>query len=388
MAKDATTRSIADVLRDVTKRHGLAIGTASEVVQPVTALTTGNLAIDYLTGVGGLPCGRITELYGQPSSGKTTTALQAAAELQKRIIENGAEEYIAYLDFEHALDRDYCGALGLDVNHPSFVIVQPNWLEEGADIGEQLISTGKVRLSIWDSVAKMTPRELEFGVRTQAMERARLLKALLERQVALLYQTGCAGVYLNHMTEAVSMGPTRPGMPPTETSPGGKALKFYASIRLAYKQIKNIKGQALDALSGEATAQDIATIVKVRVSKNKVGNPFRVAEVRVRYGAGFDNLWSALQVLKAHKRIVEAPGGMFYFDKAKVPQLVHDDMDTSGTGRPYLRGEPALLRFGQDHPQWRDAVIATATEVIAEHGSGATVDSEDEPDDDFLGAVL
>ncbi len=375
MAKDPT--SIADVIADITKRYPkLKLGTAAEVVDKVEALTTGNLAIDYLTGVGGLPLGRITELYGQPSSGKTTTALQAAAELQKKIIAEGRDEFILYLDFEKALDRDYCAALGLDIQHDTFLPVQPSWLEEGADIAEQFIATGKIRLAIWDSVAKMTPKELEFGVRTAAMERARLMNSLLQRHVSLMHEHHCAGVFLNHLTEAISMGPTRPGMPPTETSPGGKALKFYASLRMSYKQIKQIKGTSLDALTNEDTNQTLAQIVRVKVTKNKLGNPFREADVRVRFGAGFDNTWTALQVLLNHKQVGYGPAGMHFFDKH--PDLAHPDMATSPTGRPQLRGEATVLQFAADRPQWRDTLIRAAADTITTQGSGIQLTDESE----------
>ncbi len=382
MTKDGP-QPIGDILKDLAKRYSIDIGAASDVIKPVQALTTGNLAIDHLTGVGGLPLGRIVELYGQPSSGKTTTALQAAAELQKQIIASRSSDRILYLDYEKALDGEYCAALGLDVDHPSFLLAQPTWLEDGADIAERLIKTGVVRLSIWDSVAKMTPKELEFGVRTQAMERARLMKALLERQVAILHEYNCAGVFLNHLTEAVQMTGGRPGMPPAETSPGGKALKYYASLRMAYKQIGNIKGKTTDALVDEVTEQVIATNVKVKVTKNKIGNPFREAVVRVRFGVGFDNTWSALQVLVAHKKVVAGPSGMFYFDPSKVEHLVTEDMDVSGTGRPYLKGENNLLLYAEHNPDWKARFVATATAVIAEHGAPVVAEDVDDLSDVF-----
>lgn len=375
MPKDTT--SIDDIIKDVGKRYNVRLGAAADTIDDVSSLSTGNIAIDYITGVGGIPVGRITELYGQPSSGKTTTALQCAAVLQHKIISEGSDDCIAYLDFEHALDARYCAALGIDTGHRSFVVVQPHWLEEGADIAEKLIRTGKVRLSIWDSVAEMTPRDLEFGVRTNAMERARLMNSLLQRLNSLLHEQDCAGVFLNHMTEAISMGPTRPGMPPQETSPGGKALKYYSSLRLAFKQIKTVRGKATDALSGETIDQIIATNVRVKITKNKVGIPHREADVRVRFGAGFDNVWSALQILVAHKKIV-VTGAYHYFDTAKVPTLVEDDMDVSSSGRPYLHGEANLLAFADTHPDWRKALITEAQNLIDAFGPPIITADEDE----------
>jgi recombination protein RecA len=372
--------SMADIIAEVAKKFEVKVGSLSTVVSPVEALTTGNLAIDYLTGVGGLPIGRVTECYGQPSSGKTTTALQAAAELQKRIIDAGSDERILYMDFEHALDEDYAGGLGLDVEHPTFLLAQPYWLEQGAEAARKIIESGKVRLSIWDSVAEMTPKSVldsDFDRRTGAMERARQIKELLFRLTPLINHKRCAAVFLNHAVEAVDMGGGRPGMPPPETTPGGKALKFYASLRMSYRQIKQVKGKQLDALTGEITDQVIAVDTKVKVTKNKLANPFREAVVRVRFGRGFDNVWSALQVLTAYKKVTIGTGGYYFFDEKKVPELVHTNMATSSsTGRPSIHGEAAVLRFADDHPEWREQIIKIATAVVESAGDSAVPAAE------------
>jgi len=376
--------SMDDLLREISKKYDVSVGPMSAVVPPTEALTTGNLAIDYNTGIGGLPIGRITELYGQPSSGKTTTALQTAVELQRRIIAEGRDEHILYLDFEHALDEDYAMSLGLDVEHPTFLLAQPYWLEQGAEASRKIIESGKVRLSIWDSVAEMTPKsilEADFDRRTGAMERARQIKELLIRMTPLIHQHRCAAVFLNHLMEAVDMGGGRPGMPPAETTPGGKALKYFASLRMSYKQIKPIKARAIDALTGETVDQVVAVDTKIKVTKNKLGSPFREAVVRVRFGTGFDNLWSALRVLTAYRKIVVGAGGYHYFDEKRVPALVHAKMARSSTGRPNIQGEAAVLRFGDEHPEWRDAVIKHAIEVV--EASGDTQLPEGEPVDAF-----
>ena len=363
--------TIDDIIESVAKKYDVRVGSLSSVVTPTEALTTGNLAIDYLTGVGGLPVGRVTELYGQASSGKTTSALQAAAHLQKRIIADKSDEYMLYMDFEHALDEDYAGKLGLDVEHPSFLLAQPYWLEQGAEAAQKLIETGKIRLSIWDSVAEMTPKSVldaDFDRRTSAMERARMIKELLARMTPLIHQNRCASVFLNHLVEGIDMTGGRPGMPPAETTPGGKAIKFYASLRMSYKQVKQIKGKTYDALAGDTVDQVVAVDTKVKVTKNKLGNPFREAVIRVRFGAGFDNAWSALQVLTAYRKVVIGTAGFHYFDAKNVPELVHDTMRTSPTGRPTIQGEAAVLRFADDHPAWRDLLIRHAVDTIESAG--------------------
>lgn len=359
----ASGPSVSSVLADIKKKSDLKIGSFDEVVTEVKVITTGNIAINYVTAIGGLPIGRIVELYGLPSSGKTTTAIQAAACLQRKIIQSGEEEYILYLDYEHALDLNYSKALGLDTNHPSFLLVQPAWLEEGAEVALRLIETGQVRMSIWDSVAGMTPKALQdgdFDQRTSAMNRARLLAGLFQRLNASLYDNNSCGVFLNHLMEEVAMTGARPGMPPKVTTPGGKALKYYASLRLEYRQVKMLKGDVPDRLTGDIVSRPVATHVKVKAVKNKVGTPFREAEVRVRYGSGFDNFWSSLQVLISYGK-VKNTSGYYYFDD---PDLVTDEMDSLGTGRRYIRGENNILDFADAHVIWRSTIITTAARLV------------------------
>lgn len=361
-------KTVDDLLAEFDKKHDLKIGSPRAIIDKTIGLPTGNLAIDYLTGVGGLPQGRITELYGLPSSGKTTTALQAAVNLQRRIIADDSDERILYLDFEHALDYDYASDLGLDLDHPSLLVSQPHWLEQGAEAALALIDTGKIRMSIWDSVAAMAPKRLidgGFDQATSAMHRAKLLSGLMQTLASLLHQKQCAGVFINHLMESVEMS-GRPGLPPKTTTPGGKALKYYASIRLEYKQGQSIKSKLEDFLTGEETNQLVAQQVYVKCVKNKVGPPMRVAEVRSRFGRGFDNAWSALQVLIAQGLVVQGSAGYHYFDEKKVPALVHADMAVSGTGRPNIQGEAAVLEFADTHPGWRSELIGAAEKLVVE----------------------
>ncbi len=369
--------TINKLLAELSKKHGIQLGTMSDVVVPVTGLTTGNLAIDHITGCGGIPVGRITELYGLPSSGKTTTALQAAARLQARIIDRihaggseldgvRGEDLIVYFDYENTLDGEYAANLGLDVEHPSFVLCQPDFLEQGGEIGLDLIKTGCVKLSIWDSVASMTPQATvdgDFDQRTSAMNRARLLNGMLMRFNGLLKHHRSAAIFLNHLTEAIDMG-GRPGMPARVDTPGGKALKFYSSLRLEYRQLKQVKGKALNALTNDTAAEQvIAQHIKVKVVKNKVAPmAFRECEVRSRFGRGFDNTWSAVQVLLDHRRLARS-GAWYSFDR--MPALVHADLPRSAGGRHQLQGEAAIEAFAAAHPEWRRALITEAIDILA-----------------------
>lgn len=367
--------------------YHLRIGPLTEV-EPVDAITTGNLGIDYVTGVGGLPYGRSVELYGPPSSGKTTTALQAAASLQQEIIESGREEYICYFDHEQALDPAYCEQLGLDLSHPSWLFSQPDSLEQSVEISRKLIDTGQVRMGIWDSVASMTPEKslmAESGKVSIALQ-ARMMSEFMKQLNPLIRHNRCAAVFLNHRSEVINMGGP-PKTFKTYTTPGGKALKFYASLRIEYVQIKNIIGEAEDVLTAETVKRVEATNVRVKVVKNKVATPFKEAVVRVRFGRGFDNGYTALQVLLGHKRIWRPSNdkSRLYFHNA--PQLVRDDMPRAkGNDRPYLRGEGAVIALMDSDEAWRMRMIQMAEEVVAEAGMvDAPVDpegevSEPEPD--------
>lgn len=365
VAKADEILSISSVLKKVQKDYGLRVGSLSAVADDVEAIPSGNIAIDDITGVGGLPLGRSVELYGQPSSGKTTTALQAAANLQRKIIAEGLEEYILYSDFEHALDKTYACSLGLDLDHPSFLFCQPDNFEQGAQSAVELIRTGSVRLGIWDSVAAMTPADMltaDVGKASVALQ-ARLMSDFMKKLNPLLDEKNCCAVFLNHIQDVISIGGFQPPGPPRTTTPGGKALKFYASVRMEYQQVKNITAAMVDQLTGAEVKRVEATNVRVRVVKNKVGPPFREAVVRVRFGRGFDDFWSALQILVGRGQVV-CTTGYYYFDK--MSDLIHEDMAHSKTGRPLIHGEDAVLSFADEHPVWRATAIASARKLIAQ----------------------
>jgi recombination protein RecA len=367
------TKSFSDVLNEFEKKHNLKVGTPAEV----TGLPTGNLAIDWQSGVGGLPRGRITELYGYESSGKTTTALQTAVQLQQHILEHGTGEHIVYLDFEHALDVKYAEALGLDVGHPSFVPLQPNNLEQGANAALDLIDTGSVPLIVFDSVAAMAPKRLkdgEFDQATIQMHRAKLVSALCQSMLDLIHEHNTAAVFVNHKMESIEMT-GRPGLPPKITTPGGRGLKFYASLRLEFDIIGGIKNKIDDVFSGTEVNSLVANRVQVKCTKNKVGVPGRIVELRSRYGRGFDNAWSALQVLVSRKQITKS-GSWFIFHPARTPQLMGD---ANATGFR-LHGEPAVLNYADEKPLWRDSLIVAAEKLAAEIQDDVLVDVEDDDD--------
>lgn len=357
-------------LEQLQKKYKTGVGPLSKIAQESTWVSTGNLAIDTICG-GGFPLGRQVELAGPPSSGKTTTALQCAAWMQKIIISGGdadleifGDDKILYLDYEQTIDQDYAAALGLDIDHDSFLLAQPDTLEDGANLAVELISTGRVRLVIWDSVAAMMPSakaEAEIGKSLPAVQ-AKLMSDLGQKLNPLLYEHRTLNIWVNHLKEVLDMSGRRPAhLGPAKTTPGGVALKFYASLRLEYKQIGQIKEKMIDPLSMEEVETPGATNVEVKVTKNKVAPPFRKAVVRVRYGKGFDNFWTAIQILVSAKEIMYSTG-YYYFHKVEEAGLAPDWMPRvqSGKQRPNLRTDAVLFAKAEEYPEWREAVISYA----------------------------
>lgn len=386
---DAKSR-VAAILASADKKYDMKAGPLSSVVADVQSVSTGNIAIDNISGIGGIPLGRNTEVFGPQSSGKTTTALQAAASLQ-HVIDSGGDpdrgigpdDLIVYLDFEHALDPSYCKKLGLDVEHPQFIVAQPNDLEAGANFLRELVPTGLVRMVIIDSVAAMTPSariEAETGKSLPALQ-ARLMSEFLAAFTPDVHKYNVAAIYINHVGVDMAMG-GRPGMPPKSTTPGGRRLKFDASLRLEYKQIGNIKSKETDLLTQEKVDTVTSTNVQVQVVKNKVGPPFRKAVVRVRFGKGFDNFWSAMQILIANKLVMYQPG-IFKFHKLEAEGLAPDWMPrmTVGAKPPALKGEKDLFKAAEMYPEWAEALIARAQRVIDELGVEA-FDVDEEADEE------
>lgn len=370
-------------LAQVQKKYKTGVGPISKIAQPSFFLSTGNMALDKIVG-GGLPLGRAVELAGPPSSGKTTTALQCASCLQKIIIAGGgdiigtdgsifhisADDKILYMDYESTIDQDYCVALGLDIDHDSFLLVQPDTLEDGANLAIELIETGKIRLVIWDSVASMLPSskaQAEIGKSLPAVQ-AKLMSDLGAKLVPLLYRNQTLNIWVNHLKEMLDMSGRRPAhLGPKLGTPGGVALKFYESVRIEYKQIKNIKEKEIDVLSGQEVETPGSTEVQIKVVKNKVAPPFKQAVVRVRFGRGFDNFWTALMFLISAKEIMYSQG-YYYFHRVEEHGLAPEWMPRVQTGqkRANIRTDAAILQAADDHPEWRDAVIQYAAALLKE----------------------
>lgn len=388
--------SLEDILKEAAKKTEMKIGSAEDILEKVQAYPTGNIAVDSLTGVGGFPVGRLVELYGFQSSGKSTSGLQCASLLQKQILSGGNSDpkkgpiirpdfVIPYFDYEYALDIDYCKALGIDTKHPSFMVIHPTCLEEGANFAKKLIDTGRVPLFIWDSVAKASPQaKLDEAVeKSLPALSARLYSVFLSTIVESMHRNNCTGLFINHAMEAISMGGPAGYGPPQITTPGGRALKYYASLRLEYKVIGSTKSKFIDPVTLEEKEQIQASNIRVKGIKNKVGAPNREVVVRVRYGKGFDNFWTALKILIDHGHI-KAGAGYFYFHE--LPMLIHPDMERATTGmkRPFVRGEQAIFQFADARPDWREKVIKIAAHIVSKYQVPEIEDKHTEETDEGL----
>jgi recombination protein RecA len=399
----ATKQSALEQILAKANKSGSQIGGMEDVANDVKFISTGNIAIDSALG-GGFPLGRSVELFGPTSCGKTTTTLQAAVNLQRIIIGGGDEslgikatDRIVYMDYEQAMDKRYAKALGLDTSHPSLLFTQPDTLEEGANLAISLVRTGEVRMVIFDSVAAMNPSskaEAEIGKSLPAVQ-AKLMKDFGVTFNAVLYNNNAVCVYLNHQMEKMDMGGARrPGMPATLTTPGGAALKYFASVRVRYIPQQKHKGKVIDPLTNMEEEMPVATDVKILVEKNKVFPPYRTAQVRVRYGKGFDNYWSALQILIANKKIMHQSPNYFFHNVEEIG-LAPDWMKrhAQGTHRPYINGEPKLMKAGDEHAEWRAKIIELAELVAEENHANLELaqevhDDSDVDDEDDVDEVI
>jgi len=350
------SEELDSILKKVSKSLDIRIGSMSDVGAEVEAISTGNFGVDDITGIGGIPRGRLSEFFGLQSSGKTTLAAQVAVEAQKMGLR------VLYADFEQAFDPKYARALGIDVDDPEkFLFMQPDSLEQGANAINELVGTGEIGLLVVDSVAAMMPEAMfdkEVGQATVA-ERAKLLSPFLGTLTVMAKQTNTCCIFLNHEMELLDMGGRRrPGMPAIKTTPGGRALKFFASLRLNFYSYGKVTTDTKDPLTGETVKLALATNVRVTVEKNKVGSPYRSALGRIEFGKGMVQSYTVLHVLLAYKRITKGSGGIFRFKEGVPVPPLHEVNDKG----PYVKGEQNLLNILQENPafleQWLELAKA------------------------------
>ena len=309
-------KALAAALAQIEKQFGkgtiMKLGDG-EVIEDIQVVSTGSLGLDIALGVGGLPRGRVVEIYGPESSGKTTLTLQVIAEMQK------IGGTCAFVDAEHALDIQYAQKLG--VNLQELLISQPDTGEQALEIVDSLVRSGAVDLIVIDSVAALTPKaelEGEMGDSLPGLQ-ARLMSQALRKLTATIKKANCMVIFINQIRMKIGVMFGSP-----ETTTGGNALKFYASVRLDIRRIGSIKRG--DEIIGNET--------RVKVVKNKVASPFKTAEFDILYGEGISRLGEVLD-LGVAGHIVEKAGAWYAFNGEKIGQ----GRDNS---REFLKENPEL----------------------------------------------
>jgi len=284
-----------------------------EVIEDIQVVSTGSLGLDVALGVGGLPRGRVVEIYGPESSGKTTLTLQVIAEMQK------LQGTCAFIDAEHALDIQYAQKLG--VNLQELLISQPDTGEQALEIVDALVRSGSVDLIVVDSVAALTPKaelEGEMGDSLPGLQ-ARLMSQALRKLTATIKKTNCMVVFINQIRMKIGVMFGSP-----ETTTGGNALKFYASVRLDIRRIGSIK-------KGEEV---IGSETKVKVVKNKVSSPFKTAEFDILYGEGISREGEIID-MGVIAKLVEKSGSWYAYKGEKIGQ-------GKDNAREFLRENPDI----------------------------------------------
>ena len=313
--KDGKNEAIEAITDQINKKYGAGsfMRLGSNKTVNVDVISTGALTLDHALGVGGIPRGRITEIYGHEASGKTTLTLHVIAEAQK------SGGYAAFIDAEHALDPTYASALGVDIDN--LYISQPNSGEEALEILEKVVSSTAFDIVVVDSVAALVSRaELagDIGDAHIALQ-ARLMSHALRKLTAIISNTNTAVVFINQLRQNIAT--TGYGAGPTETTTGGKALKFYSSVRLDIRRTEWIK-------KGDET---IGHKVKIKVVKNKLSAPFKVVNLEIIFGHGISTEGLLID-LAMEAKIITRSGAWFYYNgeqiaqgKEKVRELLSSD---------------------------------------------------------------
>lgn len=307
-------KALAATLGSIEKTFGkgsiMRLGDHNE--EKMACIPTGSIGLDYALGIGGFPKGRIIEIYGPESSGKTTLALHAIAEAQKQ------GGLAAFIDAEHAFDRFYAKKLGVDIDN--LYVAQPDCGEQALEIAENLIRSGAIDIIVVDSVAALTPKseiEGEMGDSKVGLQ-ARLMSQAMRKLTGTINKTGCVCIFINQLREKIGVLFGNP-----ETTTGGNALKFYSSVRLDIRKTSQLK-------DGE---EILGNRVKVKVVKNKVAPPFKKAEFDILYGEGISKIGEIID-LGVELEVIKKSGSWFSYNDTKLSQ-----------------GRDALKRVLEDNPE-------------------------------------
>lgn len=325
----ASNSNVADTIRSIEAKFGegaiMKLGEKPKV--DVGAISSGSVGLDLALGIGGLPRGRIIEIFGPESSGKTTLALHVVAEAQK------AGGICAFIDAEHALDPDYSKKIGVKTDE--LLISQPDYGEQALEIADSLVRSGKIDVIVIDSVAALTPKdEIEGDVGSYHVgKQARLMSQALRKMTAIVAKSKTVVIFINQIRMQIGVMFGNP-----ETTPGGKALKFYSSVRLDIRRIAQIK-------KGEEV---VGGRVRVKVVKNKVAAPFRVAEFDVLYNEGISPEGEIIALGEKHG-VIQKSGSAYSYGEEKLG-----------------RGYDAARTYLKENPKVKSEALKTIREKIAE----------------------
>ncbi|GEL13782.1 recombinase A [Lapidilactobacillus concavus DSM 17758] len=358
MAKDERQAALDVALKKIEKNYGKGaiMRMGDKVDTQISTVSTGSLALDNALGVGGYPRGRIVEVYGPESSGKTTVALHAVAEVQK----NGGTA--AYIDAENAMDPAYATALGVNID--DLLLSQPDTGEQGLEIADALVTSGAIDILVVDSVAALVPRaeiEGEMGDSHVGLQ-ARLMSQALRKLSGSINKTKTIAIFINQIREKVGIMFGNP-----ETTPGGRALKFYATVRLEVRRAEQIK-DGTDIIGNR---------VKIKVVKNKVAPPFKVALVDIMYGHGISRTGELVD-MAAEKEIVKKSGSWYSYNDERIgqgrenaKQYLEDHPDTEAEIRRKVRDA-----YEMDGPAKTDETDEAEPTVISKKSAPKTKTEE------------
>ena len=349
--KKALETCLAQIDKTYGKGTVMRLGQNTGIV--VESIPTGSLSLDLALGIGGVPKGRIIEVYGPESSGKTTLALHVVAEAQKR----GGE--VAYIDAEHAMDPSYARALGVDID--SMLISQPDTGEQGLEICEALVRSGAIDVVVVDSVAALTPKaeiEGEMGDAHVGLL-ARLMSQALRKLAGSIAKTNCIVIFINQLREKVGVTYGSP-----EVTTGGRALKFYASVRIEVRRIESIKS------SGEI----IGNRTRAKIVKNKVAPPFKEAEFDIMYVEGISKVGEIVD-LAVKLEIIQKSGSWYSMGETRIGQ-------GRDAAKKYLRDNPEICQQVEEEIRKNSFKLMTNQAKAAAKAAGRAVDVSAEDFDD------